>query len=131
MTSANSGGYRAEINVTPMIDVLLVLLIIFMVVAPVLPKGLNTLVPQPAAGDQPLRPLDLVVQVVGPGVVELNQQPMSLAELNRQLRRIVERRGDAVVFVRGGRDLEYRDVAEVIDLARGAGIVRVGLMSER
>ncbi len=131
MTMGTSQGHRAEINVTPMIDVLLVLLIIFMVVAPVAPVGLKAQVPQPATGDELARAQDIVVDVVGIGAVELNRQPMGFDELRVQLRRIFEVRGDTVIFVRGAGSLDYRDVAAVIDIARGAGLVRVGLMTTR
>jgi biopolymer transport protein ExbD len=121
---------KAEINVTPMIDVLLTLLVIFMIVAPTSPRGLPALVPQGAvADDTEARVEDIVITVGGDGRIELNQQAVAADELAARLRRIFETRGNAVVFVRGGADLEFRSVARVIDVARGAGLNRVALMT--
>jgi biopolymer transport protein ExbD len=128
---AMSTGSRAQINMTPLIDVLLVLLIIFMVVAPLKPIGLNVLVPQPAAIDQKVRMQDIVVSIRADGTVLLNQEPVAAAELPGRLSRIFRFRGDDVVFVRGASGLEFRQVAGVIDTARGAGLTRVALMIEK
>jgi biopolymer transport protein TolR len=129
MTVSGNGGPRAQINVTPMIDVLLVLLIIFMVVAPVESVGLRALVPEPAPPDQKARPADVVITMDQNDAIEINQQPVALKDLPDRLRSIFKSRGDVVVFLRGAKNLEYGQVAHVIDIARGAGLDRVALMT--
>jgi biopolymer transport protein ExbD len=126
-------GQRAEINVTPMIDVLLVLLIIFMLVAPIEPVGLRALVPQPAPPDtSPLpRLADIVITVARGGGIEINQETVEMNNLPARLARIFEARGDAVIFLRADGALDYGSVARVIDIARGAGLDRVGLMTQQ
>jgi biopolymer transport protein TolR len=130
MTTGGGSGFRAEMNVTPMIDVLLVLLVIFMVVAPMKPEGLPALVPQPPAPDNRPAPMnDLVLTVRGDGAVALNQETVTLQELRERLAEIFKFRGDRVVFVRGEGGLDFAQVAKVMDIARGAGMTRIGLMT--
>jgi len=123
---------NAQINMTPMIDILLVLIIIFMVITPLTPTGLRTLVPQPApAGrEQPPPSRDIVITVRPDGTVRLNQEPVELKELRQRLKRLVRTATDHVVFVRGEKGLEFRAVAEAIDIANWAGLDRVALMTE-
>jgi biopolymer transport protein ExbD len=120
-------------NVTPFIDVLLVLLIIFMVIAPVTPKGLNALVPQPAPpGQQSAADTrTVVIQVNKNGAIMINQEPTDESRLGARLEDIFKTRAERVVFVEGDPDLLYQSVARVIDIAHGAGIDKVGLMTER
>ncbi len=129
MTTGNK-RFQAEMNVTPMIDVLLVLLVIFMLVTPLKTKGLPALVPQPAVGpDEVVRLEDLVVTVKSDGALMLNQEPVTLEGLPARMAEIFKVRGDAPIFVRGDSDLNFREVARVVDIARGAGMVRVALMT--
>jgi biopolymer transport protein TolR len=124
--------HRADINMTPMIDVLLVLIIIFMVITPLTPAGLRTLLPQPPRPDQDdqPRPRDIVVTVESNGTVLLNAEPINRALLRDRLARIFQARGDEVIFVRGAKELDFREIAEVIDIAQGAGLQRVALMTQ-
>jgi biopolymer transport protein ExbD len=123
---------NAQINMTPMIDILLVLIIIFMVITPLTPTGLRTLVPQPAPASREQSPpsRDIVITVRPDGTVRLNQEPVKLKELRQRLKLLVRTATDHVVFVRGEKGLEFRAVAEVIDIANGAGLDRVALMTE-
>jgi biopolymer transport protein TolR len=129
--SVCGGKQRAEINVTPMIDVMLVLIIIFMVITPLKQVGLNTLVPQTAAPNQePAAPAnDIVITVHRDNTVSLNQEMLPAAELEERLRRLFRNRPSRVIFVRGEKDLEFGQVAEVIDRAHGAGVYRIALMT--
>ncbi len=129
MTMSGTYGMRAEMNVTPMIDVLLVLIVIFMLVCPLAPSGLPALVPQPAQTETPERPGDLVLTVHADGTVQLNQEAFDLAGLQSRLAELFKLRGDSVIFVRGEGNLEFRQIAQVIDAARGAGMMRVALMT--
>ncbi len=132
MTNGRRQGVRAEINVTPMIDILLVVMIIFMVVAPLSPAGLDVLVPQPARSDEKQADAtggEIVISVQRGGALLINHEPCEPDDLQQRLARIFAFRADRVVFVRGDADLEFRDIARVIDLAKGAGIARVGLMT--
>ena len=125
------GQGRVELNVTPLIDVLLVLLIIFMVIMPSLSNGLKTVVPQ--AGDQkvPAAPRDdIVITVLRDHTVRLNQEPVDLSDLERRLHDLFKSAVHHVIFVRGEKGLDFQDVAQVIDIAKGAGLERVALMTE-
>ena len=126
-------GPRADINMTPMIDVLLVLIIIFMVITPLTPKGLETLVPQPAPPGQQQTQADtrtVVIQINKDRTILINAEPTDEARLGQRLEEIFKTRAERVVFVKGDPDLEFQSVARAIDIAKGAGIDKVGLMTK-
>jgi biopolymer transport protein TolR len=125
-----SGPHRqAEINVTPMIDVLLVLIIIFLVIQPSRSTGLDTLVPQESQGAQSSKPPeDIVVTVLRDEAVKLNDQRVDLADLEGRLKDVLRRGAKPVLFVRTEEDLEFGRIAQVIDIAKGAQIDRVALL---
>jgi len=132
MAVGGGKGAVANINMTPMIDVLLVLIIIFMVITPLTPKGLEALVPQPALPNQPQNDADLrtvVVTVNKDKSMLINNEVTDMAKLGGRLEEIFKTRAERVIFVKGDPDLEFQDVASVIDAAKGAGIDKVGLMT--
>jgi biopolymer transport protein ExbD len=122
----------AQINVTPMIDILLVLLIVFMVI-PTNTKGLKSEVPQPPSEQQAAlpEPLSIVINIRKDRTIELNSHPIEIASLRNRLESVFASRPDGVLFVQGAPELEFGDVASVIDAAHGAGIHRVALMTAR
>jgi biopolymer transport protein TolR len=127
---AMSGGYRkGEINVTPMIDILLVLLIIFMVIQPEYSTGLDTAVPKPAPpGAIAAEDRDALIEVRGDGTIQLNRELVDASALDARLRDLYKRAAEIAVFVRADSDADFGQVAEVIDTAKGAGIKKVGLL---
>jgi biopolymer transport protein TolR len=132
MSVGGGAGAKADINMTPMIDVLLVLIIIFMVITPLTPKGLEALVPQPPKADQPQTQADqrtVVIVINRDKSMSINQEPTDEQRLGPRLEEIFKTRAERVVFVRGDNDLEYQYVAKAIDIAHGAGIDKVGLMT--
>ena len=130
--SMSVGNQQAQINVTPMIDVLLVLIIIFLVITPLTPQGLKTLVPQPAPADAQPQPVshDIVISLRSDKTLRLNQEPVELSSLETRLKGLFKSGSNGVVFVRGDKGLEFRQVAEIIDIARGAGLDRIALMTQ-
>jgi biopolymer transport protein TolR len=138
MSTGGGGGYSSDINVTPMIDILLVLLIIFMVIVPTVPHGLDALVPQPPKDPQKQQPQNdrtIVVQVLyRPGaapIYKINETEVNKGDLLPKLTEIYSNRAERVMFVKGDDDLDFRYVADVIDIGRAANVDHIGLMTPK
>lgn len=119
---------RAEINVTPLIDVLLVLLIIFMVILPQHSTGFHAQTPEPSSKAAATDLRDIVISVAADRSLKINTTPVTWDNLDSELRRIFVARAAKVLFVAGAPKAEFEDVARVLDTARGAGIYHVALM---
>jgi biopolymer transport protein TolR len=135
MAVGGSKGSMSEPNIVPLIDVLLVLIIIFMVITPTVPQGLDTLVPQPSPPNQKENPdvlaKTIVVQVLANGKVMINQDETSWDDLGPRLDDIFKLRAEKVAFVKGDDAVDFGQVARAIDVMRGAGIDSVGLITAK
>ena len=135
MAVGGNKGSMSEPNIVPLLDVLLVLIIIFMVITPTTPKGLDALVPQPAppnAHEDPALPAKtIVVQVTANGKVLINQDAATWDDLGQRLEDIFKTRAEKVAFVKGDDAVEFAEVARAIDIMRGSGIDKVGLITAK
>ncbi len=126
----SEGGLTNDINVTPMIDVLLVLLIIFMVIVPMARKTIDVQLPDPTPQPQPPGPppQNIVLQVMEGGKFKINSEEQPKANLGKRLKEIYEPRPDKLIFVKGDSLATYQDVIYAMDVARGAGVKVIGHM---
>jgi len=138
MAVGKKGGAMSEMNVTPLIDVLLVLIIIFMVITPLTPNGLDALVPQPNPNAKPNEEVisrTIVVSIPADAPlsrrVKINQDDVDIRQLGARLEDIFKTRNDRVIFIKGDSSLPFAQVAAVIDIAKGAGIDKIGLITQK
>jgi biopolymer transport protein TolR len=128
-------GVMVDMNVTPMIDVLLVLIIIFMMITPLTPLGLDALVPQPNPNksevNQEVLNRTIVVSIDATRQVKINQDPVDIRMLGSRLEDIFKTRNDRIMFVKGDDQLPFSEVANIIDIAKGAGVDKIGLITQK
>jgi biopolymer transport protein ExbD len=134
-STAGGGPLRAEINITPMIDVLLVLIIVFMVVVSMSQeKGLDAQIPQPAPNAQPAPVRTIVIQVAWAenkhaATVKINDEDVKWENLHDRLFDIFKQRAERVAFVKGDDDVDFQYVADAISIARNSGVDKIGLLT--
>jgi len=116
-----------------MIDILLVMIIVFMLLQPPKSMGLKSDVPQLATDNQPAapNPLNLVLRIQKDRSMDINSQPVVMADLHERLRTLFAVRPDGVLFLNGDPELDFEDVAMVIDVAHGAGVDRIGVLTDK
>jgi biopolymer transport protein TolR len=130
----SKGGAMADMNVVPLIDILLVLIIIFMVITPLKPKGLEALVPQPAPNQpqsQDIQNKTVVVQVNGNGKLKINSEDTTWDSMGARLEQIFKERAEKIAFVKGDDNVQFAEVARAIDIMRASGIDSVGLITAK
>ena len=128
-TSGSASGLTNEINVTPMIDVLLVLLIIFMMVIPMSRKAIDLQLPDPSPDDsqQGPPPSQIVLEVLPGNVFKINTEPVPPNRLAARLKEIYDPRPEKIIFVKGDEKVKYSEVIHAMDVARGAGVKVIGV----
>ena len=134
MEVGENKGAMATPNIVPLIDILLVLIIIFMVITPLTPKGLDTLVPQPSPNKEQNVELEnktVVVQVMMNNKLKINNEDTTWEQLGPRMEQIFKERAEKVAFVKGDNDVLFMEVARAIDIMKGAGIDKVGLITAK
>ena len=126
-----AGDYKSDINITPLVDIVLVLLIIFMVITPLLQMGYDVKVPPKATVDQPQTTIDqVIVSLTAQNLIYLNKQQVTGPQLAQQLEDILKNRSNKTVFFSGDDGSTYEQVIKTMDIVRNAGAKNIGIVLE-
>lgn len=137
MTGGGSGGFQSEINVTPMVDIMLVLLIIFMVVTPLLQHGITVALPQnmnnPEVDPKIIKESSIVISIPADGQYYLGKQLMAKEDLKNKVGPMLEKLKDEdrIVYIKSGIAVSYGDVVNVINEVRSLGVDKIGLVADK
>jgi biopolymer transport protein ExbD len=135
MTTGRSKGPKSDINITPYIDILLVLLIIFMVIQPTTQYDLKARVPEKPPEEMPedviVQSDAIVVTLLGDGTLHINQDPVTLDQLSDRLFNIYSARAKKDMFIQGDDDLAFGEIVRIMDIAKGAGVGDIGLLTTK
>ena len=127
-----SGGVKSDINVTPLVDVMLVLLIIMMIIAPLLQQGVSLKLPVATnSSEKPETPEDTVIHITADGQTHVNGQPVQIGDLRRRVEEVLETKAQRIIVVKADVDASYADVMSALDELRSAGIEDIGLITDR
>ncbi|HVR38815.1 MAG TPA: biopolymer transporter ExbD [Thermoanaerobaculia bacterium] len=132
MQVGGSGNIKSDINVTPLVDVVLVLLIIFMVITPVVQMGYLVKVPPKAPANLPPSAVQdqIILRLLAGGRVMINKEEMTMEQFQPRIREIIKGNTSKMVFFSGGRDVDYESTIKFLDLARAAGCKNIGIIVE-
>jgi biopolymer transport protein TolR len=128
-SGGGNNSFMSDINVTPFVDVMLVLLIIFMVTAPMMTQGVDVALPEATADPLPAEKEHLMISINTQAAVFINDVPVSVEELNEKLKRIMSTRSDRAVYLKADKDIPYGTVVRVMSEIKLAGVERLGMVT--
>ena len=130
MTSGgNNSNFMSDINVTPFVDVMLVLLIIFMVTAPMMTQGVDVALPEVTAEPLPAEEENLMISIDNQATIFINDVPVTVDDLNEKLKRIMSNRSDREVYLKADKDIPYGTVVRVMSEIKLAGVEKLGMVT--
>jgi len=128
-SGGNNNNFMSDINVTPFVDVMLVLLIIFMVTAPMMTQGVDVALPEATAEPLPAEKEQLIISIDNKTTVFINDVPVTVDDLNEKLKRIMSNRSDREVYLKADKDIPYGTVVRVMSEIKLAGVEKLGMVT--